>query len=278
MRFGLVIVILFHIFLSPDLGISSNTITAVEIPIEANSALKADLFVPELNAKKNKRLVGSGKARTVILLHDAGSDRTQLAGLARRIAKLGFAVINVDLRGHGESINQKLNYAKAEQEKKDLLLLNSERDLKATFEFMKRGTPGMEFFTDSYTLIGFGTGGALALNHLKKDDQDSVGLLIAIELTFNPKRERDDQSFDVLSLLENGVNTRVNTVKVFGSKKRIDELEAELRARKNLKDGVVVPTFVLGDGTESFFGAEDTSPENTRPITVLLSKAYPISK
>jgi dienelactone hydrolase len=42
----------------------------------------------------------------VILAHGISSDRANLSGLARRLAGAGFAVLTLDLRGHGENRNR----------------------------------------------------------------------------------------------------------------------------------------------------------------------------
>ncbi len=60
--------------------------------------IKADLLSPTV--KNNVKLP------MVILLNKAAGDRKAYSDLARRLFDKGFASLRVDLRGHGESINQ----------------------------------------------------------------------------------------------------------------------------------------------------------------------------
>ena len=46
----------------------------------------------------------SAKAPGVILLHQYGKDKSSWGGLPRQLVKQGYAVVAIDLRGHGESI------------------------------------------------------------------------------------------------------------------------------------------------------------------------------
>jgi len=56
----------------------------------------------------------SGKAPAVILLHMLGRTREDWNGFAEELLKNGYAVVSIDLRGHGESVKTKdgktLNY------------------------------------------------------------------------------------------------------------------------------------------------------------------------
>jgi hypothetical protein len=47
------------------------------------------------------------KATTVLLVHKLGGERKQLVPLAEKLAEAGFAGLNFDLRGHGESTSVK---------------------------------------------------------------------------------------------------------------------------------------------------------------------------
>ena len=67
----------------------------VSIPSDGGWLLHGDL-----------RLPARTPAPVVILLHKAGGDRAIFRDLARRLASAGIGSLRVDLRGHGESINQ----------------------------------------------------------------------------------------------------------------------------------------------------------------------------
>lgn len=47
-------------------------------------------------------VAGAG-AKGVVLVHDAGKDRSEWGGLAAKLSTSGFHVVSVDLRGHGAS-------------------------------------------------------------------------------------------------------------------------------------------------------------------------------
>jgi pimeloyl-ACP methyl ester carboxylesterase len=52
------------------------------------------------------------KAPTVLLVHKLGGERKQLTPLAEELQKQGFAVLNFDLRGHGDSTSVKPDFWK----------------------------------------------------------------------------------------------------------------------------------------------------------------------
>src|SRR5690242_8832377 len=52
------------------------------------------------------------KASAVILVHDVGASREKLLPLAQRLQKSGFAVLALDLRGHGESATAEFTWEK----------------------------------------------------------------------------------------------------------------------------------------------------------------------
>jgi len=73
-------------------------------------AIPATLFLPETPAGDARSAFIEAPPRdarppVVVLAHGFSSDRASLSGLARRLAGSGFAVLTLDLRGHGENRN-----------------------------------------------------------------------------------------------------------------------------------------------------------------------------
>jgi dienelactone hydrolase len=96
--------------------------------VAALAAGKRSQFVTEDGVK----IVGSvwmpegGKAPAVILLHMWRRDRTDWNDFAETLLKNGYAVVSIDLRGHGESVNtddgKTLNYKEfADEDCRDMV-------------------------------------------------------------------------------------------------------------------------------------------------------------
>jgi alpha-beta hydrolase superfamily lysophospholipase len=60
---------------------------------------------------------GKEKAPGALLVHSAGSDRRSLDELGEYLFKKGFAVLAVDVRGHGESVAETADWSKATDDK-----------------------------------------------------------------------------------------------------------------------------------------------------------------
>ena len=129
----------------------------VEIESSGNTKLVGSYFEP----KKKGQL-----APAALLIHDAGADRTQVEDLAKRLQKLGFGVLTLDLRGHGESAGGK-DWSGLDRDAKNGLWAFATRDVDAGARWLL-GKP--EIHGTNLSLLGVGAGAALAVRHAKEDE------------------------------------------------------------------------------------------------------------
>lgn len=101
---------------------------AVSIPSEGGWTLRGDLHLPNRTP-----------APLVVLLHKAAGDRQIYRDLAARLAADGIGSLRVDLRGHGESLNQGRFVPGQTHE----ILKGTDRDVAAVWRFV-RATPGVD--------------------------------------------------------------------------------------------------------------------------------------
>lgn len=146
------------------------TIETVDIKVSATMKLKASFFVP----KSDER------APAALLIHDAGSDRKSMADLAERMWKAGYAVLTIDLRGHGDSICD---------ESKDYRTLDTDKDRKAMWAFAYRDIESAarwlrsnkRVHSSNLNMIGNGSGCALAARHAARDENvRTVTLMLSL--------------------------------------------------------------------------------------------------
>ena len=102
-------------------------------------------------------------APLVILLHMYGRNRSTWDYFAPLLYKQGFAVLALDMRGHGESVEQngkriRLNYQKKGEPN---IFLDTWRDVEAALEFMKQ-YPTCK--TDALLIVGASIGCSVALH------------------------------------------------------------------------------------------------------------------
>jgi dienelactone hydrolase len=101
---------------------------AVSIPSDGGWTLRGDL-----------RLTGRTPAPLVVLLHKAAGDRRIYRDLAARLAAAGIGSLRVDLRGHGESLDQ----GRFVPGHSHPILKGTDRDIAAVWRFV-RATPGVD--------------------------------------------------------------------------------------------------------------------------------------
>ncbi|MEP6730825.1 MAG: alpha/beta hydrolase [bacterium] len=89
-----------------------------------------------------KRGVGA-----VLLMHGNGDNRTSMLGRARFLHREGYAVLLIDLQGHGESPGRHLTFGALESV-----------DARAALDFLRAHAP-----TERIGVIGYSLGGAAAL-------------------------------------------------------------------------------------------------------------------
>jgi dienelactone hydrolase len=147
---------------------------------------------------------GAGRAQAVILVHDAGADRSQLEPVADKLSKQGFGVLTLDLRGHGASKTARLDWDKLSEAEKKGIWSFTPRDLDAAAEWLL-GQPTIH--STSLSLVGYGAGCAIAVRHARSDENVVCMALLA------PNAE--DYGFDVRADIQTleGLPTFVVTAK-----------------------------------------------------------------
>lgn len=111
-----------------------------------------------------------------LLIHDAGGQRRDLAEYGERLHKMGFAVLSVDLRGHGESAGQELDWSELDGPARERAWAFATRDLKAGAEFLRAQK---SVHSASLVVIGYGSGTTLAARHAVRDENVRAVALLA---------------------------------------------------------------------------------------------------
>ncbi|MBD3259988.1 alpha/beta fold hydrolase [Candidatus Woesearchaeota archaeon] len=132
---------------------------------KSNIMLKTEDGI-DIGATYYKPLVEAPKA--AILLHMLNKDRFTWEPFAERLQEEGYAVLAVDLRGHGESINQG-----RWQEFNEMDFNSMVNDAKVAKKYLEKQTDARD-----YAMIGASIGANVALNYAAADDDiDAVVLL-----------------------------------------------------------------------------------------------------
>lgn len=131
--------------------------------------LSASFYAPKRKKKGNP-------APAALLLHDAGSTRNDLETLGAYLHKKGYAVLTVDLRGHGASATEEISFEKADEKGKQTLWNLSSRDVDAAVTFLQ-GQDGVH--GSNLSLFGVGAGASLAVR--RATDDDSVRAVVLID-------------------------------------------------------------------------------------------------
>lgn len=147
----------------------------------------------------------SGRAPAVILVHDAGADRHQFDRLAETLRKRGFAVLAIDLRGHGESATEEIAWKPGDDEANATLWAFAVRDVDAAADWL-RTRPDVH--ASNLSLVGIGAGASLAVRHAVRDENVRAVVLAAPqedELGYNLLRDlRELGGLPTLVLAEKG--------------------------------------------------------------------------
>lgn len=117
-----------------------------------------------------------GRQPAVILVHDAGSSSKSLVDIAETLQKRGLAVLSVDLRGHGGSVSDKCNWETSSQEEREVLWAFTMRDLEAATGYLRTRE---EVHTSNLSLVGVGSGAALAVRYAARNNNIQALVLIA---------------------------------------------------------------------------------------------------
>lgn len=153
---------------------TSDASSAVSFKTKDKLILKGSYFAPKKSKSKSKA------APAALLIHDAGSDRSELDAVAGYLQKRGFAVLVMDLRGHGESAEEGKGFEKADEKGRETMWSLSSRDVDAAAEFLV-DQEGVH--SSNLSIVGFGAGAALAVRRAASDDNVRAVVLV------NPSRE-----------------------------------------------------------------------------------------
>jgi dienelactone hydrolase len=149
----------------------ASSATKVELESEDKRKLAASFWAP-----KDQK----GAAPAAVLVHDAGSDRSTLAELGERLWKQGFAVVAVDLRGHGESLGSDKGWDALPEDERARAWTFAQRDVKAAADWITE-QPGVH--GSNLSLLGDRAGATLVTRYAQRDE--NVRCLVLLE----PKEE-----------------------------------------------------------------------------------------
>lgn len=127
--------------------------------------IAADFYAPPVADR--------GPAPMVILLHDAGAQRKSWEPLLPALHEAGFAVLALDLRGHGESAgtDSRERAARGDPE----LFRGMQADLRGAYDWLA-AQAGLD--RARFALVGAGTGAGVAIQYAAKDRSvDAVACL-----------------------------------------------------------------------------------------------------
>ena len=109
-------------------------------------------------------------------MHDAGSNRAQLAKLALQLQRNGFGVLAVDLRGHGGSAARDLDWSKLDDDKKAQTWPYARRDLEAASQWLSKRD---EIHSTNINLVGISVGCTLTVAQASRDQNVNAVVLIS---------------------------------------------------------------------------------------------------
>jgi dienelactone hydrolase len=103
----------------------------------------------------------------VLLVHGAGGSRADLERLALRFQKSGFAALTIDLRGHGESATEALNWKNLDAEAQKSTWTAMTNDIQAGVSHLLK-EEGVQ--PNAISLVGYGAGCTLVARHARRDE------------------------------------------------------------------------------------------------------------
>lgn len=107
------------------------------------------------------------KAPVAILLHMYRSDRSAFGALPAHLHRAGFAVLAVDLRGHGESVGiPEMGLARRVADRDKSLFAAMDRDVEAAYHWIVE-QPGID--PSRIALVGASVGSSVALDYAARD-------------------------------------------------------------------------------------------------------------
>jgi pimeloyl-ACP methyl ester carboxylesterase len=148
----------------------SPEVEPVRLVAEDKVELRGDYYAP---------YKGKDRAPAVLLIHDAGADRTAMNDLAERLQRKGLGVLAIDLRGHGQSADEDNAWESLDEAKRTTQWTYALRDVEAAAQWL---SDRRELHASNLTLVGHGAGAALALRQAGRDERVRAGILIEPKL------------------------------------------------------------------------------------------------
>jgi dienelactone hydrolase len=137
------------------LGLADDGPKTITYAAPDGARLAADYYAPP---------TASPPAPTAILLHMYGSERTRWTSLARPLQAAGFAVLAVDLRGHGESATTE---TRAQVQQRDPELFRKmQQDVLGAYDWLAERP---EVDRARFALVGASVGCSIALQYAARD-------------------------------------------------------------------------------------------------------------
>ena len=177
-RFTLFILALFFILINTSVCTAQNYVKKnLSVVAKDGFNLKAILTYPKIKNQK--------EFKTVVLLHSHGTDSTWWLDLPDSLLSNGYAVLTIDLRGHGQSVyNPKLMKVSWKS-----LTNNAYKkypdDVVNVIDYIKNEYPRMQFF-DEWAIVGSdigGSAGVIAADKVNGTKPDTIVLLSPIVQT-----------------------------------------------------------------------------------------------
>jgi len=121
----------------------------------------AGTFTPARTDDRNSR------APMAVLLHMYGEDRSSFTPLVPALHRAGFAVLAVDLRGHGESVEPaSLKLRQKVEDRDPRLFREMDRDVEAAYHWLIRRP---DVAPARFVLVGASVGASVALDYAARD-------------------------------------------------------------------------------------------------------------
>lgn len=212
----------------------------VEIRTEDDLKLVASFWEP----KKRKKQTAPG----ALIVHDAGGKRQDLDDFAQRLQKQGFAVLAIDLRGHGDSASDQWAWEGADEKTRERLWAFAMRDLQAGADFLRKHD---DVHAASLSLLGHRAGGSLAARHAIRDE--NVRSLVLVDPI------KDAMGFDLEADLRD-----------------LGGLPTYIAVEKGAKDGAMAMAHSSGDGMDfievAVFKGVSITPVKDKRMTADISR------
>jgi len=108
-----------------------------------------------------------GRAPAALLIHNNLRDRSDQSKVAESLHKRGFAVLAIDLRGHGESVCKELDFAKLEVEQQTRTWTLAIRDLEASTDWLRDRD---DVHSSNLSIVAHGGAAILAARYAERDE------------------------------------------------------------------------------------------------------------